>query len=240
MKLRTLTGLIGAGVLALGGVVSAQTQAPPPQQQQQQPQPQQQPPAPTQPASDPIGAILRQERPAQPPVEEAPPAPGSVPAVVVAPAPPPAATLTPEARATVEAEAATETEADEAEADVAEEAEVAEAPPVAQGRRERLPVAVIQALDKITAETMRFEVRVGGPPVRYKGLVFTARACEVSAPDELTNDSIAYLEIRSQPRGMSQQTPSRQVFRGWMYASAPSVSGLEHPIYDAWVVECRA
>src|SRR5690606_3545595 len=110
-------------------------------------------------------------------------------------------------------------------------------PPAEPGRRTRHPVAVIQALDKITAETMRFEVRVGGPPVRYKGLVFTVRACEASASDELTQDAVAYLEVRAQPRGLNQQTPSRQVFRGWMYASAPAVTPLEHPIYDAWVVD---
>ena len=50
-------------------------------------------------------------------------------------------------------------------------------------RRTRYDVAVLQALDKVTAETQRFEVPVGRP-VRWKGLVFTVRACERSAPNE--------------------------------------------------------
>ena len=35
-------------------------------------------------------------------------------------------------------------------------------------------------------------------------------------------------------------TEARQIFKGWMFASSPGVSGLQHPIYDAWVVGCKA
>ena len=81
----------------------------------------------------------------------------------------------------------------------------------------------------------------GGRPVRFqKTLIFTARACEVSAPDELVEDSIAYLEVSLQPRGVLQASEPRQIFRGWMFASAPAVSGLQHPDYDAWIVGCKA
>ena len=42
-------------------------------------------------------------------------------------------------------------------------------------------------LDKVTAETLRFEAPVG-KPIRYKTLVFTVKACERSAPDEALED----------------------------------------------------
>jgi len=29
-----------------------------------------------------------------------------------------------------------------------------------------------------------------------------------------------------------------QVFSGWMFASSPGLSALEHPVYDVWVIEC--
>ncbi len=109
------------------------------------------------------------------------------------------------------------------------------------GRRQRRRVAIVEAVDKITAESMRFEVEVGGRPVRFqKTLIFTARACEVSASDEQVGDAIAYLDVSIQPRGVLQVSEPRQIFRGWMFASSPAVNGLEHPIYDAWVVGCRA
>lgn len=127
------------------------------------------------------------------------------------------------------------------EAPLEETVQTAPEPSATPGVRQRRPVAVIQAVDKTTAETMRFEVEVGGRPVRFgKTLIFKARACEISASDELTEDSIAYLEVGVQPRGIAVPTEARQIFKGWMFASSPGVNGLQHPVYDAWVVGCKA
>jgi hypothetical protein len=120
-------------------------------------------------------------------------------------------------------------------------AQVTEKPVEAPIRRARYDVAVLQALDKVTAETLRFEAAVGRP-VRWKGLVFTVRACERSAPDEAIDDAVAYLEVETQPRAQpGRPTPApRQAFKGWMYASSPGLHPLEHAVYDAWVVSCKA
>jgi hypothetical protein len=118
---------------------------------------------------------------------------------------------------------------------------VVEEPAKAVIRRGRSNVAVLQALDKVTAQTIRFEAEVG-KPVRYKSLIFTVRACELSAPDEPVVDSIAYLVIASQPRGAPGKPapPTRQVFRGWMYAASPGLNPFQHPAYDAWLITCKA
>jgi hypothetical protein len=108
-------------------------------------------------------------------------------------------------------------------------------------RRNRYDVAVIEAIDKVTAESLRFEAAVNRP-IRYKSLIFTVKACERSTPEEAIDDSIAYLTIDSQPRplpGKPELSP-RQAFRGWMYASSPGLHPLEHPVYDAWLITCRA
>lgn len=129
------------------------------------------------------------------------------------------------------------------------EKEVAAAPPPTNDakpagvpvRRARYDVAVIEALDKVTAESLRFEAAVGRP-IRYKSLVFTVKACERSAPEESIDDSIAYVTVDSQPRpapGRPALAP-RQTFKGWMYASSPGLHPLEHPVYDAWLITCRA
>lgn len=114
-------------------------------------------------------------------------------------------------------------------------------PPPPPGKRLRYGSAIIQALDKITAETMRFEVKVG-QSVRYKGLVFTVKACETSAPEEPMSDAMAYLEVRTSPAPSAAGVipKPRQVFQGWSYASSPGMNPFEHPAYDAWVVTCRA
>ena len=108
-------------------------------------------------------------------------------------------------------------------------------------RRARYDVAVLQAIDKVTAESVRFEAAVGRP-VRYRSLVFTVKACERSAPDEAIDDSIAYLTIDSQPKPLPGKPtpPARQAYKGWMYASSPGLHPLGHPVYDAWLITCRA
>jgi hypothetical protein len=105
--------------------------------------------------------------------------------------------------------------------------------------RSRQGFAIVQALDKVTAETIRFAVPVGQQR-RWRGLIFSARACETTAPDEPMRDSMAYLEIFSQPRGHDGVGEPREIFQGWMFASSPGLNPVEHPLYDAWVIACQA
>ncbi len=181
------------------------------------------------PIQDPTATLNRQTPAQAPPIEPAPEA---------APAPAAPIAVTPVTPPIVVAEA--EEKEDEPEKAAAPPEKRADAP-VAPARRQRRRVAIVEAIDKITAESMRFEVEVGGRPVRFqRTLIFTARACEVSAPDEQVSDAVAYLEVSLQPRGVIQVSEPRQIFRGWMFASTPAISGLQHPIYDAWIVGCKA
>ena len=230
---RLLAGVVVVG-LAAAGIGVAQTEQQPQDAQpvaQGEPQPQQ--PV----SSDPVADILIRQQQEQDAARRATEALNRAPPGALTQAQPRPAEPVEQA----EAEEAGETDDTEvAEADADEGPEVLEEPEEPPAR-ERRPVAIIQALDKTTAETMRFEVQVGGPPVRFRNtLIFTARACEVNAEDDPQEEAAAYLEIRSQPRGTNQPTQARQVFRGWMFASAPAVNPLEHPNYDAWVVGCRA
>lgn len=169
--------------------------------------------------ADPIGDIL-----ANPPtVDPAPPPPVQ---------PPQAETPPPQ---TVAAEADEEEEEEE---EQRERAELPPAPPADPLPRTRHQVAIIQALDKVTAETIRFEAPVGQER-RWRGLVFRVRACETTGADEAMQDSIAYLEVRSQPRTRQGQATSRRIFQGWMFASSPGLNPLEHPLYDVWVISCQ-
>ncbi|MDO9472982.1 MAG: DUF2155 domain-containing protein [Caulobacter sp.] len=113
--------------------------------------------------------------------------------------------------------------------------------PAAPRPRVRGGAAIIQAIDKVTAETLKFEAPVG-QPIRYKTLIFTVRACETTAADEEQPDSAVYMTVDSQPKAAPGRAapPPRQVFRGWMFASSPGLNPLQHPVYDAWLISCRA
>jgi len=94
------------------------------------------------------------------------------------------------------------------------------------------PVALLQALDKITARVSKFEAPVG-TPVRFGTLSIRVRDCEKSAPED-PPESAAFLEIDELRPGEA----SLRVFSGWMFASSPALSALEHPIYDINVLNC--
>lgn len=105
----------------------------------------------------------------------------------------------------------------------------------------RSPVAILQALDKVTAETLRFAAPVG-QRIRYKTLVFTVKACETTGIDDPQPSASAYVIIESEPRSPpgSAPLPAKQVYKGWMNAIAPGLHPFEHPIYDAWLIACSA
>ncbi len=104
-------------------------------------------------------------------------------------------------------------------------------------KRPRYGAAILQAVDKVTAETLRFEAQVGHP-VRFKGLVVTVNTCETTAMDEDAPDSIAHLSVLSQPEGVTTAT-ARDAYRGWMFANAPAVHPFQHPVYDVWLIACK-
>jgi hypothetical protein len=94
--------------------------------------------------------------------------------------------------------------------------------------------AKLQGLDKITARVSTIEATVGEPVV-FGALQITVRACDKRPPEE-TPESAAYLDIVE--RKLNEA--SKPVFSGWMFASSPAVSALEHPIYDIWVLDCMS
>jgi hypothetical protein len=93
--------------------------------------------------------------------------------------------------------------------------------------------AELQVLDKVTARISVLRAGVG-QAARYGTLTITVRACNARPPDEVP-DAAAFLEMTDSRRAAGSQ----QVFRGWMFANAPGVSMLEHPVYDVRVLDCR-
>ena len=93
-------------------------------------------------------------------------------------------------------------------------------------------VAVLQGLDKITARVQTIEAVVG-EKVRFGSLEIRASACMKRPPEE-TPESSAYLEIEE----INPDEANHKLFKGWMFASSPALSALQHPVYDVWVIDC--
>lgn len=102
----------------------------------------------------------------------------------------------------------------------------------AQGWVERR-TGQIQALDKVTARVTTLTATVG-QPLRFGTLTILLRACHARPPDEVP-DAAVWMEVTDSLSAAG----SPPVFRGWMFAEAPAVNMLEHPVYDLRILSCR-
>lgn len=144
-----------------------------------------------------------------------------------------------------------------------EEEQASNAPTYSQER-----MATLRALDKITGRSADFEIEVGDPMV-FGVLEIDLKACFQTPPEEppesaaflqITEADYVETNTLTEPRLASEvraeasaaETPDNApavteseeeaagpLFSGWMFASTPGLSALEHPVYDVWVIRCR-
>ncbi len=179
------------------------------------------------------GGLAVAAQPSLPPVPQAPaPQP---PAATATPAPPPAPSMGPVVAPPPEADAEPASQPEDVEAKPLPKPEAEAAGPP---RPERSATAIVRVLDKVTAETLRFEAPVG-KRVRYKNLVFEVKACETWGVHAPTPRASAYMVISADlGAAAGEALGSHEVYRGWMFAQAPAAHALEHPVYDAWLESC--
>jgi hypothetical protein len=91
------------------------------------------------------------------------------------------------------------------------------------------PAAKLQALDKVNAQATTMTVKVG-QSATFGSLTIAVKSCMVRPPDRPA-DAAAYLDV-------TDSHPDSPGFDGWLLANEPSVSMLQHPIYDIRVVGC--
>lgn len=106
-------------------------------------------------------------------------------------------------------------------------------PPLGAGTDLSFDMAVLQGLDKVTARVVTVEAPVGAP-VHFGNLEIIVRACKKRRPEDQP-ESAAFLDIWE----LRKDQPAAGLFRGWMFASSPALSAMEHPVYDIWVLDCR-
>ena len=87
----------------------------------------------------------------------------------------------------------------------------------------------ISILNKITTnvDTLKLPLKEN---FHYQELKIYPIGCYLSGPYETTEVGI-YLNIH-------HKDSKEKIFNGWMLKSLPSISSMEHPIYDIWVEDC--
>ena len=95
------------------------------------------------------------------------------------------------------------------------------------------PVAVFDGLDKITGRIISFEVAIN-ETVQFGTLQVTPRVCYSRPPtDAPQTDAFAQVDE------LDEQKKVNRIFSGWMFANSPGLHGVEHPIYDLWLIACK-
>ncbi|NNC36905.1 MAG: DUF2155 domain-containing protein [Acidimicrobiales bacterium] len=107
-------------------------------------------------------------------------------------------------------------------------------------------LAVVRALDKVTATTKDYNVAVGDT-LTYGSLKIKIHHCEKKPPEE-TPETFVFLEVLEPSKANEEKEEQvnetgevidpTKLFSGWMFASSPALSALEHPVYDIWVLDC--
>jgi hypothetical protein len=91
--------------------------------------------------------------------------------------------------------------------------------------------ALLRGLDKVSGEVTDLNLSVG-ETVQLGRLAVTLEDCRYPV-DDPAGDAYALLLIEAE--GMTGPA-----FEGWMVASSPALSALDHPRYDVWVMRCRS
>jgi hypothetical protein len=93
--------------------------------------------------------------------------------------------------------------------------------------------ASFSGLDKITGRIINFDEDIG-ETVQFGALRVKTDACYTRPATEAANTD-AFVEVDE----ITLQGEVKRIFSGWMYAASPGLHGVEHPIYDIWLTECK-
>ena len=100
--------------------------------------------------------------------------------------------------------------------------------------------ATLGFLNKRNGLTRDLELKPG-QSIRIGRAIVRLRACERTAPWELTPEHGAFVQLLVNERTSngSGEDDWKRVFSGWLFRESPSLNVIEHPIYDVWVKRCE-
>ncbi len=93
--------------------------------------------------------------------------------------------------------------------------------------------ATFSGLDKITGRITSFDADMG-ETVQFGALRIKPQACYTRPATEAANTD-AFVEVDE----ITLQGEVKRIFSGWMFAASPGLHGIEHPIYDVWLTDCK-
>lgn len=91
----------------------------------------------------------------------------------------------------------------------------------------------LQGLNKITGKTFKIETKINNV-LNFERLEIIPLKCWKSYPEESPENKLL-LKIYE---NNTKTHEKKLIFFGWILSSSPSISGLEHPLYDIRLEDC--
>jgi hypothetical protein len=112
----------------------------------------------------------------------------------------------------------------------------------------RHPTAVFAGLDKTTGRIINFDVAID-ETVQFGSLNVTPRICN-TRPQTEAPQTTSFVEVDEIPPKLERlpkekidtkdpKAEAKRIFNGWMFAGSPGLHGVEHPVYDVWLIDCK-
>ncbi len=109
----------------------------------------------------------------------------------------------------------------------------AEAAKPASDEESGIQIAVLLGTNKVTARSVKIEAALG-TTVRFGNLEIVTKRCQTTQPPARA-DQGALLDVWE----LKPAERPAQIFNGWMFAGTPSLSALQHPVYDLTLLRCE-
>lgn len=99
-----------------------------------------------------------------------------------------------------------------------------------RARASSAAAAQLRGLDKLSGQSVDLQA-TDLKPIEFGALNITMHDCRYPSNNPSGD---AYVHLTITDKGVE-----KPVFNGWMVASSPALSALDHPRYDVWVIRCR-
>jgi len=95
----------------------------------------------------------------------------------------------------------------------------------------RHPTAVYAGLDKTTGRIINFDVAITEAPQTTSFVEVDEQIVKTERADRP--------ETKAERAKAEAKAEAKRIFSGWMFAASPGLHGVEHPVYDVWLIDCK-
>tara|TARA_Y100000815_G_scaffold273783_1_gene305957 strand:- start:1790 stop:2188 length:399 start_codon:yes stop_codon:yes gene_type:complete len=95
-------------------------------------------------------------------------------------------------------------------------------------------VTILGALNKVSGKISKIKIEDNNETY-FGSLKIIVKTCNKSLPEDPPENS-AFIQIWNQKLDKEEI----KIFSGWMFSSSPSISALDHAVYDVWVIDCMS